>query len=155
MTIYNSIDVELVDGQGRTTTLQIVAQSEIDTVAEAQTAFDAWYTDFSAVSGGGVKKATVSFPLTLTPSSADADSNVDENAWLDVTVEDGGSPKMRLPMPKKTDGVYNFIVGGQVDSSDTDLIAWVDNYKAAGSFTLGKTSARNVSTLNGGYLERK
>lgn len=157
MTVYNTINVALLDGQGRETSLQLVLQADQDTVAEAQSVLAAWATLYAAAGGGGIASATVTFNLTITPTAADADSKVGDTAWVKLLLTDGRKPSYGFPMPKKTAGVFNWIEGGNVVKTDTDLLAYFDQFKAAGNLAYGRYTATPIADTGGvvgGYLDR-
>lgn len=157
MTVFNTINVALIDGQGRETSHQLVLQADQDTVAEAQSVLTAWAALYQAAGGGGIASATVTFNLTLTPTAADADSKVGDTAWVKLLLTDGRKPSYGFPMPKKTDGVFNWIEGGNVVKTDTDLLAYFDQFKAAGNLAYGRYTATPIADSGGvvgGYLDR-
>ena len=157
MTIYNVVNVELVDGQGRPTSLGLVLQSDVVTLAGAQAAFDVFDGLYAAAGGGGIVGANVTFPLTVTPTSADPDSKVGDTGWIKLLLADGRKPSYGFPMPKKTAGVFDWIVGGQVDKTNADLIAYFDQFLAAGALAYGRYTATVLAAsggIIGGYLDK-
>ena len=157
MTVYNVVNVVLVDGQDRETSLSLVLQSDVTTLAGAQAAFDAWDDLYVAAGGGGIASASVTFPLTVTPTSADPDSKIGDTGWVKLLLADGRKPSYGFPMPKKTDGVFNWIVGGAVQKTDADLVAYFDQFKTAGALAYGRYTATVLAAAGGiigGYLDK-
>lgn len=157
MTVYNVINVALVDGQDRETSLSLVLQSDVVTLAGAQAAFDAWDDLYTAAGGGGISSATVTFPLTVTPTAADADSKIGDTGWVKLLLADGRKPSYGFPMPKKTAGVFDWIVGGQVDKTNAELIAYFNQFLTAGALAYGRYTATVLAAsggIIGGYLDR-
>lgn len=157
MTVYNVINVNLQDGQGRETSLGLVLQSDVVTLAGAQSAFDAWDGLYTAAGGGGILSASVTFPLTVVPTTPDDDSKIGDTAWVKLLLADGRKPSYGFPMPKKTAGVPNWIVGGAVVKTDADLIAYFDQFLPAGALAYGKYTATVLASAGGiigGYLDK-
>lgn len=146
--------VRLVDEQGRTASLGLVFPTAVTTIAAAQTAFNTWQPLFEAISGMGVRSAEISAKLTLTPSAAKAGSNRDEGAWLTMTDTEGDNFSVRIPAPSRTAGVYDYIVGGEVDLTNTDIQDYAAQFEAAGSIRFGAKSYRVSAGLESGYLEK-
>lgn len=157
MTVYKTVDLELVDNQGGKTRMSVVLQSDVTTIAGIQSALDDYIADLANVSDAGILAASATIPLSLTATAPGDAANKDENAWVSIVLTDGRNPSIRLPMPKRTAGVFDFISGGAVDKTNSDLVGWFENYLAAGEFAYGKytSTPAAIGGLNGGYLERK
>lgn len=147
------VKVTLVDTQGRLTSMTLTLDPAITTIADALTSFQAWQTDYEAASGLGVVKAQLSTNLAITPSAADAGSNIDEGFVITALMDDGDNYSFRFPAPAKTAGVFDFVSNGQVNVADTQVSDLMANYQSGGDFRVGKHSQRIVDTVLSGYLE--
>lgn len=147
-------EVRLVDADGRTGKIGLVFASGVTTIALAQTAFAAWKPLFEAISGMGVRGANLTAPLTLTPSAAKTGANKDEGVWFTMTDTNGHQFSVRVPAPAETAGVWDYIVNGQVDTANADVIDFVEQYESGGSIRFGAYSSRISAGLDSGYLEK-
>lgn len=146
------ITITLKDGQNRETTHTITLAASITTIAAAQTALDAYLADFQPATGLGVQKAEVSVPLTVTPSTPQDSSNIDEGAKMTILTTDSKKWSYRIPGPVKDgSGVFVYIVGGEVDTGDALITALFANYLAAGAFRFGDV-AQQVMAASGGIV---
>jgi len=96
-----TVTYDLVDGQGRPTSHAVQLVDSIVTVAAAQAASDLFVADWVGLSGLGLVGASLSLPLTLTPTAAQSQSNIDEGARIKLLMEDGGKFNYRVPGPLK------------------------------------------------------
>lgn len=146
------VTIGLKDGQNRLTTLTATYVATINTVSAAQTALDAFLTDFVLVSGLGVQNAYLSVPLTVTTTTAQTASNFDEGAKMKILTTDSKNWSFRIPGPiKDVGGVFTYITGGEVDTSDAGIIGFFANYLSAGAFRFGDTS-QQIMTATGGIV---
>lgn len=148
------IKVTVLDIQGRTRSMTLTLDDAVTTIAAAQTALDAWVTDFEAASGCAVIKAQLSANLTVPGNVADSGSNIDEGFAVTALMVDGDNFTFEFPAPAKTGGVFDFISNGAVNVADTQVSDLLANYATAGSFRVGKHSLREVDTVLSGYLTR-
>lgn len=144
----------VVDGQGRTSTKEVDLVNSITTVAAAQTAVDALVADWPNLSGLGLNTASLSLPLTLVPTAAQASSNIDEGATMKLLMEDGGYFSYRIPGPlKDEDGIFVYIVDGAVDTSNAGVTGWFANFLSAGAARFTKYGQRILAV--GGIISGK
>lgn len=151
-----TITLDLIDGQGRETSHSVNLINSVTTLAAAQTTLDALVADWPALSGLGLTGASVSVPLTLTPTTAQPSSNKDEAARMKLKMEDGGSFNYRVPGPlKDVDGLFVYITGGVVDVGDAGVIGWFANFLSAGGARITKYGQRILASggILSGYLE--
>lgn len=154
----NTITLELIDGQNRPTSKDIDLANSVTTLAQAQTALDAFLADWPLLSGLGVTGASVSISLTVTPITAQTTSNKDEGARVKLLMEDGGKFNWRIPGPLKNgSGVFTYITGGAVDVGDAGVVGWFANYLSAGAARFTKYGQRvlAVGGILSGELEEK
>lgn len=150
----STINVQLSDGQGGTGSKEFPLASSVTTVAGAQAALDDLVAIWPALSGAGLSNPTVSFPLTMTPIAAQPDSNLDEGARVRLAMASGvGNENHRIPAPSKTGGVFNYIVGGAVDVSDTAITDYFDLFATGDVFRIGVNALRAVASVLSGYKE--
>jgi len=153
----NQIVVGVIDGQDRESSLTLTLDVTQDTIAEAQTVLDAALVDLALVTGLGFTTATLSVPLTVTPTAPQGSSNIDEGARMKILTTDGKRWSFRIPGPiKDVDGVFEYITAGEVDTSHAGIVAFFANYLAAGALRFGDV-AQQVMAVNGiqeGTLER-
>lgn len=153
----NQITVGLIDGQDRETTLTLTLDVTQDTIAEAQSVLDAALADFPGISGLGVRNAYLSVPLTVTPTSAQSQSNIDEGAKMKILTTDSKNWSFRIPGPLKDgSGDFVYIVSGEVDTTDAGIVAWFANYLAAGGLRFGDVAQQvmAVGGISSGVLEK-
>jgi hypothetical protein len=151
-----TIVASLTDVQGRVSRKEFHLDASITTVAAAQTAMDALVAAWPGVSDAGMSEAHVTFPLTLTPIAPVVDSNIDEGARISLAMTSGvGRENYRIPAPAKTAGVFDYITGGVVDTTNAALVAYFDLFEAGGNFRIGVNALRAVANLVSGYLERR
>jgi len=97
-------------------------------------------------------------PLTVTPTTAQEQSNIDEGATMSLLMVDGGRFSWRIPGPLKddTDGTFIYITGGVVNVADTGVVAWFANYLSAGAARFTKYGQRilAVGGIKSGKLEK-
>lgn len=153
------ISINLKDGQTRQTSHTVTLDAAINTIADAQTALDSYLADFALASGLGIQGATVTVPLTVTPSTAQTTSNKDEGARMTILTTDSKQWGFRIPGPRKdASGVFVYITGGEVDIAHASVTALFANFLAAGAFRFGDTSQQIMAPAGGiveGVLEDK
>lgn len=150
-----TINVQLVDIHGRTTSKEFHLAAAVNTVALAQAEMDDLLAAWPGVSDTGMDNFTVSFPLTGTPITAQAGSNVDEAARVRLGMATGvGDENYRIPAPAKTAGVFDYITAGAVNVANAALVAFFDLFET-GSFRIGVNALRAVDSIKSGYLEKK
>lgn len=149
-----TVTLGLVDGQGRTTTKEVDLVNTVTTIAAAQTAVDALVADWPTLSGLGVATASLSVSLTVTPTTAQDTSNIDEGATMKLLMEDGGYFSYRIPGPlKDVDGVFEYITNGEVDVSNAGITGWFANFLSAGAGRFTKYGQRVLAA--GGIISGK
>jgi hypothetical protein len=144
--------ISMVDGQGRKTSKEFDNTGTVAaTIATDVTAFIA---DWIAISGLGTVAFNISFETQAVNASEGPTANKDEAARLQLLMTDGSQYNLRIPAPKKTTGVFNYITGGVVDTSNADLLAMLAHFEAAGTMRLNdKTLSPLPGSFLGGYLE--
>lgn len=149
-----TITIGVVDGQGRTTTKEVQLANSVNTVASAQSALDALAADWPNLSGLGLANASLTLPLTLTPTTAQDTSNIDEGATMKLLMEDGGYAAYRIPGPlKDVDGIFVYITNGEVDVSASGVTGWFANFLSAGAARITKYGQRVLAS--GGIVSGK
>lgn len=152
-----TLTLNLVDGQGRNTSKGIDLVNTIDEIVDAQGALDALVVDWPGLSGLGIESATVTLPLTVTPTVAQASSNIDEGATMSLLMVDGGRFSWRIPGPlKDVDGLFVYITGGAVNVGHAGITSWFANYLSAGAARFTKYGQRvlAVGGIKSGKLEK-
>lgn len=152
------ITLGLIDGQGRETSHTLTLDDGVTTIAAAQTILDAVLADWPALSGLGIVSATLSVPMTVTVTDAEAHSNFDEGARIKVKSTDNKTISYRVPAPLRdeTTGLFTYITGGEVDVDDAAITGWFANFLVAGGLRFGDV-AQQVLAVNGilsGKLEK-
>ena len=146
------VTIALKDGQDRETTHTVTLDAAIVTIAAAQTAVDSYLADFVLASGLGILSASMVVPLTVTPTTQQASSNKDEGAKMTILTTDSKRWSFRIPSPiKDVNGVFTYIVGGEVDTADAAITGLFANFLAAGGFRFGDV-AQQVMAASGGIV---
>lgn len=146
------VNVSMVDGQGRPTTKSFENSGTV--AATIATAVDAFLDDWVVISGLGLIDFGLRFETQKVVAPEGSTANKDEAARLQLLMTDGSIYNLRVPAPKKTAGVFDYITGGVVDTSDAGLLAMLAHFEAAGTMRLnGKTLAPLPGSFLGGYLE--
>lgn len=152
------VTVGLIDGQGRETSHTLTLSTAITTIAGAQTALDAILADWPALSGLGVVSATLSVPMTVTVTTAEAHSNFDEGARIKLKSTDNKTISYRVPAPLRDSetGLFVYITEGEVDVSDGGITGYFANFLSAGAFRFGDVAQQvlAVSGILSGKLEK-
>lgn len=154
----NTITLALIDGQGRETTKDIDLVNTITTLAQAQTALDAFVADWPLISGLGITGASATIALTVVATAAQSTSNKDEGARIKLLMEDGGRFNYRVPAPlKDVGGEFVYITGGAVDVAAAGVTGWFANFLSAGAGRFTKYGQRvlAVGGILSGELEEK
>jgi len=137
------------DGQGRQTTKEVTGVATV--LATQVTDMTALLADLDDISGLG----RTGYNMTAKQASALAGegvtSNKDEAFHLRYALADGSIFNQRIPSPKKTAGVFDFISGGVVDIANAAVVAWAANFMSGGQFRL-KPGVAATSVIDG-YLE--
>lgn len=142
------VTLSAFDAQGRTTTKSF--EGKATTVAQQITDATALLADFVAVSDVGTVKYSISVETASAVASGPA-ANKDEGAVLRLQLADGSLASHRIPAPAKDGtGLFNYIVGGVVDIANADIVAYVANFEAAGTFLI---QGQEVTAIQSGYLE--
>jgi hypothetical protein len=146
------VTLTLKDGQNRETTHTITLAVSVNTIAAAQTAVDAYLVDLALATGLGIQKAELSVPLTVTPTTAQSQSNIDEGAKMSILTTDSKKWHYRIPGPiKDGSGDFLYITGGEVDTGDAAITGLFANYLSAGAFRLGDV-AQQIMAASGGIV---
>lgn len=143
------ITLSAVDGQGRGTSKDF--ESTATTIAQTVTDMTALLTDFVGVSGLGTSSYNVLSKQAAVNAVEGPTANKDEACWLVFQMTDGSQISHRIPAPKKTDGEFDFIVGGVVDIENAAVVAYADNF-ISGPMRLKPGVA--ATSLVRGYLEK-
>ena len=113
---------------------QVTKRYECEATTLTQAAIDVGLliTDLEAVTDLGVVSVTYSEKDVSEASAAAANSNVDEGATFRLRLADGGIASHKVP------GFPIAKVGGNraIDPTDADVVAYFENFEAAGTFTL-------------------
>lgn len=151
------ITVALVDGQDTLTSKTLTLDAAITDPADAQTALDSYLADFGVASDLGVVSASLTIPLTVTPTTAENTSNFDEGVNMSILTTDGKKWSDRIPGPAKTAGVFDYVTGRKVDTADAAITGLYANYLAAGAFRFGDVAQQTMAAAGGivsGTLEK-
>jgi len=143
------ITLSAFDGQGRNASKDY--QDTSTTVAASITNMTALLTDLAAISGLGWSSYNLVSKNAAVNAVADAGVNKDEAMWLIFAMADGSQVAHRVPAPAKTAGIFDFIVGGIVDITDANVVAYADNF-ITGNMRLKPGVA--ATALVRGYLEK-
>lgn len=147
----SQITITLKDGQNRLTSKTVTLDAAITDIGDAQTALDSYLADFAGASDLGIVSASLTTQLTVTPTTAENTSNFDEGVNMTILTTDGKKWNDRIPGPSKTAGVFDYVTGGVVDTSDAGIVALYANYLAAGAFRLGDV-AQQIMAASGGIV---
>lgn len=146
------VNVSLFDGQGRPTSKEFDNSGTV--AATIATAVNSFLDDWFVVCGAGGKDFAVTFETAHAQAVEGTYANKDEAVRLQLLMTDGSQYNLRVPCPKKTAGVFDYVVGGVVDKTNADLLAMLAHFEAAGTMRLnGKTLAALPGSFIGGYLE--
>jgi len=144
--------ISMIDGQGRKTSKEFDNTGTV--AATIATAVSAFLADWIVISGLGTKEFTVAFETAAVNAVEGPTANKDEAARLQLLMTDGSQYNMRVPAPKKTAGVFDYITGGVVDIANADLLAMLAHFEAAGTMRLNnKVLAALPGSFISGYLE--
>jgi hypothetical protein len=107
-------------------------ECEATTLAQAAIDMNLLLTDLGSITDLGIVSVTYSEKDTTEASAAGAGSNVDVGATFRLRLADGGVASHKVP------GFPIAKVGGNraIDPTDADVVAYFDNFLAAGAFTL-------------------
>lgn len=117
-------------------------ETETDVLADAQTAVTAFLTDLNPCTDLTVESVSYSLKDATQTIAGEAGSNVDVGATFRGRVASGEIAVVKIPgFPLAKVGA-----NGYIDLSDLDVAALLDNWEAAGAFTLsdGETIAEWV-----------
>lgn len=122
--------ITLVDSLNTQVTKRI--ECEAATLAQAAIDMNLLIADLEAITDLGVVSINYSEKDVSEASAAAANSNVDTGATFRLRLADGGVASHKIP------GFPIAKVGGNraIDPEDSDVVAYFDNFKAAGAFTL-------------------
>lgn len=154
------VQVKFRDAWQRTITRRFEARDAAISDADANALVNA----IAAITKLGVIEASVSRPLSITTTDAEAGSSTVSTASLRTRKTDGGTYTFSLPEPK--DAMIN--TDGTLDTSAAELAAWGELFDdgagvlgVAGDFFVsdGETLAEvngsaNVYTILGGELDK-
>jgi hypothetical protein len=144
--------ISCIDGQTRKTSKTFENTGTV--AATIATDAAALIADFIAISGLGTSEFSVKFDTQAVNAPEGVTANKDEAVRLQLQMTDGTQYNLRIPAPKKTAGVMNYVANGKVDKTDADLLAFLANFEAAGTWRLnGKTLAPLPGSFIDGYLE--
>lgn len=143
------VKVLAFDGQGRQTTKEFAGVATV--LATQVTDMTALLTDFDAITGLGRTGYNMTAKQAAAIVGDGATSNKDEAFHLRYAMADGTVFNQRIPSPKKTAGVFDFISGGVVDIANAAIVAFAANFLAGGAFRLKPGVA--ATGLIDGYLE--
>jgi len=107
-------------------------ETETDVLATAQAAVTAFLTDLNPCTDLTVEYVTYSYKDATQSVAGEAGSNVDVGATFRGRVTSGEIAVVKIPgFPLSKVGA-----NGYIDLSDADVAALLDNWEAAGAFTL-------------------
>lgn len=154
-----TITANFVDGQGHPTSKEWNLANSVTTISAAQTAFSSLLADFLVASGLGFTNATMSVPMTDSPTAAQSPlSSADVGASMTLTMEDGGQFNDRIPAPILNTGLddYEYIVDEKVDVGNAAITGYYANFLSAGAFRFTKYGQRILATggITRGVLEK-
>lgn len=122
--------IRMRDSFSRYTSKQL--ETETDVLATAQTAVDSFLTNLNPCTDLTVESVSYSFKDATQTLAGEASSNVDVGATFRGRVTSGEIAVVKIPgFPLSKVGANGFI-----DLSDVDVAALLDNWEAAGAFTL-------------------
>lgn len=126
----------------------------VTSYALATTAMTDYLTDLAAVSAGVVKSYTITGRAIEDAYNRPTDSDAEwrDTAIVNVSIEDEPlkTGTLQIPMPKI--GIFRASAGelmDEIDVTDTDLIAYVANWLAAGSLTISDGEKAGIVIYNG------
>jgi hypothetical protein len=138
--------VSLIDSYARPTTKKL--ETETSVLADAQTAVTGLLTDLNAITDLQCVGVSYSLKDGTQIFAGVAGSNVDVGATFKVRLADGTVAAYKVP------GFPAAKVGpsGEIDVTDADVVAYFDNFLAAGDFTL--SDGEVITEIVSGSLDR-
>lgn len=123
--------VVLIDSMNREVTKTVETQTDVLSTAQSNVA--ALLSDLAALTDLGIVKVAYSLQDASGATAPAAGSNRDVGATFKLRTTDGGVVSYKIPGfdIAKADG------SGNIDPNDVDVVAYFDNFKAGGPFTLG------------------
>lgn len=125
----------------KTRTLRLKGNAGITTYDEMVTALVAFLTDLTGVSAGVVKSYTITGRAIENAYTRPTDSDAEwrDTALIVTEVDDQPlkTANIQIPMPKI--GIFRGTEGvlmDEIDTGDAALIAYIDNFRPGGSFTV-------------------
>lgn len=141
------ISLTIMDSLNRERTKQLV--TELTTVAAIQTFLDAYLPLWAGVSGLGIQRADVVMPLTVSPQTPAANSNIDEGATFNVTT--GDTYKTGFKIPGILDALR--LPGGAIDLAALGVTNFFADY-LTGDARVNKNNPTTVTVVNSGVLDK-
>lgn len=139
------VTLQLQDSFGRKTTKRV--ETETDVLATAQTAVDGLLSDLAAITDLECVGAIYSYRDASDTFAGEATSNIDQGATFRLRLADGAQTAYKVPgFPLSKVGA-----GGIVDTTDADVVAFFDNFLAAGDFTVSDGEA--ITAIEAGSLD--
>lgn len=144
---YNRTWVTLtfIDGRNRTKTKTV--EMVTNDAATAETAGDAVYAAYAAVTQGAISKFVVSGEK-LPVASPGATSNVDAGVTVSCALLGGGKAANKWPMP--TEAIIN--ADGSLDLADLDVVAVQTLYEAGETAHL--SHGQSITSFLSGQLDK-
>jgi multidrug efflux pump subunit AcrA (membrane-fusion protein) len=140
------VQLQLEDSYNRQVTKRL--ETETDVLATAITAVASLATDLAAVTDLALIKASYSNADVSAAFAGAAGSNIDVGATFRLRTTDGGVASYRIPGFDVT--LAN--ADGSIDPTGAEVVAYFDNFKAAGSFTLA--DGETITEVLSGQLDR-
>jgi len=136
----------LDDDMNRTVSKEVECEATVLATAILDVA--SLLTDLAAVSDLGLTKVNYSDKDLSGAYAQIADANVDTGATFRLLLSDGNIIAYKIPGFKQSlaDGA------GNIDPAGTEVAAYFDNFKSAGSFTVGRL--RHVVTVLSGEMDK-
>lgn len=138
--------IQLTDSLNRIVTKEVECEATV--LATAQTDIAALITDLEAVTDLGVVRVTYTEKDDSEASAAAAGSSVDVGATFRLRLSDGEVLAYKIPGFDQSKA----IAGGSIPVDDADVVAYFDNFEAAGAFTVGR--ARTVDAVLSGSMDK-
>lgn len=142
----------------KTRVIRLKGDATLTTYDLTVTALVAFLTDLGAVSAGKVKSYTITGRAIedayTRPSDSDAESRDTALVVVGIDGEPLKSANVQIPMPKI--GIFraaDTALMDEIDFTDADLIAYLDNFKSAGKFTLSDNEKANDVIISGRRLK--
>lgn len=145
----------LAETSGRVTTVKYEQSAPADDTA-ARASAAAMATDLGAVTNCTIKSYYTYQLFEEDAFALPASAEIENEALLQVTIEDEATKTGTLRIPSPVDGIFSGATGPSydvVDTTDTDLIAFVANFITEDLFYV--SDGEQAETLVGGHRRHR